>query len=84
MTPLSDRDKSILDFESQNPHHDGIKEEKIVRTYNMSATRYYQILGALIDHPEAQEYKPVMMNRMRRVRDENRWKRSAKRIGLEL
>ena len=79
---LNDHHRSILDFESQNPVHDGHKEEKIYQTFNFSPTRYYQKLNMLLDDPEAAEYKPALINRHRRLRDDRRYNRSANRLGF--
>ena len=35
----------------------------------MSPARYYQLLGRLIDTAEAQEHDPMLVKRLRRLRD---------------
>ena len=49
----------------------------------MSATRYYQVLNALIDHPSALEHDPMLVKRLRRLRASRQRARSARRLGLE-
>ncbi len=49
----------------------------------MSATRYYQVLNALIDHPEALEHDPMLVKRLRRLRACRQRARSARRLGME-
>lgn len=66
MTALSDRDRAILDFERGLWHYQGSKEQAIRDTFDMSATRYAQIVAALVRKPEALEAHPVLVNRLRR------------------
>src|SRR5262249_32514083 len=46
---LSERDREILGFERQWWKYAGAKEHAIREKFDMSATRYYQVLNALID-----------------------------------
>ena len=52
--------------------------------FNMSATRYYQVLNALIDKPEALEADPLLVRRLRRLRAARQRQRSARRLGFEV
>lgn len=65
---LSDRDQRILSFERQWWKHAGAKEQAIRETFEMSATRYYQVLNKLLDDPEALAFDAVLVNRLRRLR----------------
>ena len=38
----------------------------------MSATRYYQVLNALVDRPEALAADPMLVKRLRRLRASGR------------
>ncbi|MCP2637600.1 DUF3263 domain-containing protein [Microbacterium sp. HD4P20] len=67
--PLTDRDRAILDFESEWRRHAGAKEEAIRAELGLSPARYYQLLGRLIDTAEAQEHDPMLVKRLRRLRD---------------
>ena len=49
----------------------------------MSATRYYQVLNALIDPPEALVADPMLVKRLRRLRATRQRSRSARRLGLD-
>jgi hypothetical protein len=44
----------------------------------MPVTRYYQLLNALIDRPEAAEFDPVLVARLRRQRSRRYRIRSAR------
>ena len=50
----------------------------------MSATRYYQVLNALIDKPEALAFDPLLVKRLRRLRAASQRQRSARRLGIEV
>lgn len=80
---LSDRDREILAFERQWWRYAGAKEHAIRELFGMSATRYYQILNALIDCPEALTHDPMLVKRLRRLRTTRQRARSARRLGLD-
>src|SRR5436305_9611155 len=80
---LSRRDREILAFERQWWKHAGIKEQAIRELFDMSATRYYQVLNALIDTPEALAADPMLVKRLRRLRASRQRARSARRLGLD-
>ena len=67
--PLTDRDRAILDFEGEWRRHVGAKEEAIRSDLGLSPARYYQLLGRLIDTAEAQAHDPMLVKRLRRLRD---------------
>jgi len=81
---LSARDAEILAFERQWWKFAGAKEQAIRDKFQMSATRYYQVLNALIDKPEALVQDPLLVKRLRRLRATRQRNRSAKRLGIDL
>ena len=81
---LSDRDAEILAFERQWWKFAGAKEQAVREKFQMSATRYYQVLNALIDKPEALAVDPLLVKRLRRLRETRQRARSAKRLGFDL
>ena len=81
---LSIRDADILAFERQWWKFPGAKEQAIRDKFQMSATRYYQVLNALIDKPEALVQDPLLVKRLRRLRASRQRNRSAKRLGIDL
>ena len=81
---LSERDKGILDFERQWWKYAGAKESAVREKFDMSSTRYYQVLNALIDRPEALEADPLLVRRLRRLRAARQRQRSARRLGFEV
>ena len=76
---LTDRDRAILDFERSWWNETGPKETLIQEKFELSATRYYEILGQLLDSPEAYEYDPLGVRRLRRMRDRRRRARQESR-----
>jgi Protein of unknown function (DUF3263) len=80
---LSDRDQAILAFERQWWKFAGAKEQAIRLRFDLSATRYYQVLNALIDRPEALAHDPMVVKRLRRLRAARQRARSARRLGIE-
>ena len=50
---LDRREREILAFESQWWKYAGAKEQAIRDTFDLSSTRYYQLLNALLDNPAA-------------------------------
>lgn len=66
---LSARDVAILSFERTWWKHAGAKEQAIRDEFALSAARYYQLLGALIDSPSALAHDPMLVKRLHRVRD---------------
>ena len=80
---LSERDREILAFERQWWKYAGSKETAIKELFDMSSTRYYQVLNGLIDDPEALAHDPMLVKRLRRLRASRQRARSARRLGLE-
>lgn len=73
---LSELDRQILDFERQRWKYAGAKDAAVREQFGMSPTRYYQVLGALIDRPEALAYDAQLVGRLARLRDARRGARS--------
>ncbi|MER8183148.1 DUF3263 domain-containing protein [Kitasatospora sp. NPDC094015] len=72
MAGLSERDLAVLALEARAWRTSGAKERAIREELGISGTRYYQLLNALLDRPEALAHAPVLVNRLRRVRQARR------------
>ena len=60
--------QDILDFE-RDWWKGSLRKERAVRArFGLSSARYYQLLNRLIDRPEALEYDPTLVQRLRRLR----------------
>ncbi|MGV8849406.1 MAG: DUF3263 domain-containing protein [Propionibacteriaceae bacterium] len=81
---LATRDAEILEFERTWWRSPGAKEQIIREKFDMSPTRYYQVLNALIDSQAALAADPLLVKRLRRLREERRRNRSAARLGIDL
>jgi hypothetical protein len=81
---LSERDQLVLEFERHWWKYAGAKEQAIRDQFDMSSTRYYQVLNALIDRPEALAHDPLLVRRLRRLRAARQRARSARRLGIEV
>jgi hypothetical protein len=69
---LSDRERAILDFERTWWTQPGPKEVAIRERFELSPTRYYQLLHELLESPDALAYDPLVVRRLRRLRDRRR------------
>lgn len=78
---LSDRDRRILEFEAQWWKYPGAKEQAVKDLFDLSPTRYYQVLNALIDAPAAMAFDPMLVKRLRRMRSSRTRDRAARRLG---
>jgi hypothetical protein len=67
--PLSTQQLDILEFERQWWRRADAKEQAIRGQFDVSAARYYQMLNAVIDSPVAMIHDPMLVKRLRRLRD---------------
>ncbi|MEV0704419.1 DUF3263 domain-containing protein [Saccharopolyspora sp. NPDC050389] len=81
---LTVRDRGILAFESQWWKQEGVKERAIRELFDMSPSRYYQLLNALLDSPAAVRADPMLIKRLRKARAGRQRARAAQRLGIEL
>jgi Protein of unknown function (DUF3263) len=75
---LSELEMRILAFERSWWRYPGAKERQILEVLGMPVTRYYQLLNILIDRPEAAEFDPILVARLRRRRRARRGLRSTR------
>jgi hypothetical protein len=81
---LTRRELEILDFERKWWKYAGAKEDAIRELFGMSATRYYQVLNAVVDKPEALAADPMLVKRLRRLRASRQKARAARRLGFQV
>ena len=82
-TRLTDRDIEVLDFERSWWKHAGVKEQAIRERFDMSATRYYQLLNELLENPAAMDHDPILVKRLKRLRMYRQRQRVARLLGAE-
>ena len=80
---LTQRETDILDFERSWWKHAGVKEQAIKERFEMSATRYYQLLNDLLEKPAAAAYDPILVKRLKRLRVYRQRQRVARLLGAE-
>ena len=83
-TGLSETEAAILGFERQWWKYAGAKETAIRELFDMSATRYYQVLNQLLDSEAALAADPMLVKRLRRMRSSRQRERSSRRLGSSL
>ncbi len=66
---LTDLENQILDFEKNWWRFTGAKESAIKELFNLSAPGYYQLLNDLIDRDDALAASPMLVKRLRRLRE---------------
>ncbi|MFE4517244.1 DUF3263 domain-containing protein [Kitasatospora sp. NPDC056783] len=72
MGELGERDRAVLALEGRQWRTAGAKERAIREELGLSPTRYYQLLNGLLDREEALAHAPVLVNRLRRIREARR------------
>lgn len=73
---LTERERSIIDFERTWWTFDGTKEELIRIRLDCTPEDFALELGALTDSPDALAHDPLVIHRLRRQRDRSRRARS--------
>ena len=68
-TSLTELEVKILDFESQWWKFAGAKESAIKELFDMTPPAYYQLLNNLIDRDDALLAAPMLVKRLRRLRE---------------
>jgi hypothetical protein len=71
----------MLTFERQWWRRPGAKETAIRDRFDLTPTRYYQVLNALVDRPDALAADPLLIRRLRRVRAARQRTRSSQGVG---
>ncbi|GAA3290910.1 DUF3263 domain-containing protein [Arthrobacter citreus] len=83
-SPLGEQEQQMLALERAWWKYSGAKEQAIRELFGMSATRYYQVLNALIDTEDALAHDPMLVKRLRRLRTTRQRARTARRSGSDV
>ena len=79
---LEPRLRAVLDLE-RTWWQLGVPKQRAIREHlGLSTTRYHQLLTKSLDLPQALEYDPMLVRRLRRLREIRRRKRFEERLGL--
>ncbi len=65
---LSDLEVRMLDFERQWWKYAGAKDAAIKELFDLSTRSYYELLNDLIDREDALTASPLLVKRLRRLR----------------
>lgn len=76
---LTELERKIIELERLWWAHPGAKGAAIREGLGMSSTRYYQVLNALLDREDVLAFDPMVVNRLRRLRDSRQRSRSVRR-----
>lgn len=76
---LTPEQQAVLDLENQHWGHAGNKDNAIVTQLGILPARYWQIVDALTDRDDAMAYAPLLIGRLRRLRDARRAARTGAR-----
>jgi hypothetical protein len=75
---LTELESRILEFERNWWRFAGAKESAIKEQFDLTAPRYYQLLNDLIDREDALEASPMLVKRLRRLREARMQARTAR------
>ncbi len=81
---LSELEIKMLDFERQWWRYAGAKESAIKELFDLTPPAYYQMLNNLIDREDALIAEPILVKRLRRLRESRTAARSSTRLGFNL
>jgi hypothetical protein len=76
---LTEQEQAILSFESSWWTEPGDKVALVEARFGLSADRYAALVAELIDAPEALDFDPLLVRRLRRLRDRSRRARADER-----
>ena len=81
---LDERDRQLLDFERESWKL-GMPKERVIRDrFGFSPARYHQLLNRAVERPEALAYDPMLVRRLRRLREARRRRRVAGQLGVKV
>ena len=81
---LDARSRAMLDFERDWWKYAGAKETAIRERFDLSPTRYYELINRLMDDERALSYDPMLVKRLRHLRAARQRQRAARRLGVDL
>ena len=81
---LSELEIKMLEFERSWWRHAGVKESSIKELFNLTPPAYYQLLNNLIDREDALMAEPILVKRLRRLRESRTEARSSSKLGFTL
>jgi Protein of unknown function (DUF3263) len=77
VSTLTELEGRILEFERQWWRYSGAKESAIKELFDLTPPSYYQLLNNLIDRDDALLASPMLVKRLRRLREARTTHRTA-------
>ena len=77
VSTLTELETRILEFERQWWRYAGAKESAIKSLFDLTPPSYYQLLNNLIDRDDALLAQPMLVKRLRRLREARTTQRTA-------
>ncbi|MGH2635821.1 MAG: DUF3263 domain-containing protein [Actinomycetota bacterium] len=78
---LDELTRRVLEFERARPSRGRSKQRAIREGLGITPTRYHQVLVDALGRQEALAFDPMLVRRLRRLRDARRSTRLARRLG---
>jgi hypothetical protein len=78
---LDELTRGVLELERVGSGRGRSKERAIRERLGITPTRYHQVLAGALERPESLAFDPMLVRRLRRLRDARRRLRSAPRLG---
>lgn len=78
---LTDVERAVPAFAALHWKYPGAMETRILDEFGWSSTRYFQVLNALLDRPQAHAYDPLLVSRLIRLRDTRQARRRRRGAG---
>lgn len=78
--PLTRAQMEVLEFERLSWKYLGAKQAAIFERFDMSLTRYSQLVNHIISLPAAEVYDPTTVRRLRRVKEQQRASRDRRAL----
>ncbi|OZC80646.1 hypothetical protein CH274_13555 [Rhodococcus sp. 06-418-5] len=66
---MTEQQLAILAFEKRFYRHAASKEQDVKDELGLTPVQYYTRLNSLLDDPDAMQAEPVLVKRLRRIRD---------------
>jgi hypothetical protein len=80
MPDLTPTESAILDIERHRWKYAGAKDAAVMERLGWTRTRYDQVLLAMLDRPDVEAADPLLVHRLRRLRDRRRVARATARL----
>lgn len=80
---LDPRSARLLEFEDAWSGRTGAKASAIRAEFGVPPARYYQLLSAILDSPEALRHDPLLVRRLQRMRDSRAAARASRTFRID-